>query len=968
MSNLSVVIGLLDGDRTPLSSAGTWLYRRPTSMEFRILGPLELASGDAPPGKQGALLGLLLLRPNRAVSIETMIDRVWGADPPPSAENLVQGYISRLRKTLGKDRIETVGHGYVIHVQDDELDSLRFCALVAKGRRAFELEHFDRASTTFSDALEMWYGELLGGTLHGVEPEVARLNAIRAEVLERRIAADLELGRHLELISELEAFVSADPARERPWAFLMLALYRSSRQTEALEQYRVARAFFVEQIGIEPSATLRDLEGAILRQDPALEYRRAKPKDRLTVPPTPFFGREQELEHASALLRRPHVRLLTLIGTGGIGKSRLAIELAGAVADVFRDGVCEVPLASIADPELVLPAIARALDVAPLNGEVTAGLRRYLRDRQMLLVLDNFEHVLQAGRDLLDLLTAAPSIKLLVTSTAALRLSAEREFPVPPLELPAADTDYDIHELLQMAAIQLFVSRAQASNPFFELNSISASGVSEICRRLEGLPLAIELAAARTKLFPPPVLLGRLRQRLDFLAGGVQDMPERHRTLRATIDWSYRLLNPAEKRLFASLAVFSGGWTFEAAEVVCGEHGNILDELISLADKSLVFASGSDGRLWMFETQREYALEILQASGEETQVRLRHLEYFVGMAETAEPELTGPIQLAWYERLETENDNFRAALAFAVERRNSKLALRLAAALTRFWDVRGHVIEGLRWFREALTLEDDTCLRVRADALAKAGVLCLRGERHSEARDMLTEARSILSCIHDARAEAFVDELLGQVAFMEGDREGALKLFRRAACSFRKQGRLSGLQYALSNIAMARLLFGDFESAVEEFAAALELSTRLGDRQAESSIKLNLGIALFEMGEIQKASTMFTESFTVARELGFKAQLADVLDAFGFDAARAMQYYRAARLMGAAEALRESAGTVVMFVDVHDRVVASIVAALGSDGLGRAWVEGRALELDDALDYALPQAVNRFRKVADSSS
>jgi len=913
-------------------------------MEFRVLGPLELRRGRAA-GKQGALLGLLLLHPNRAVGAERLLDALWGGDRPRSAANLLQGYVSQLRKTLGPERIRTVAAGYLVSVTEDELDSLRFARLLDAAREASDPV---RTSALLTEALELWRGELLEGLPLDLaaQPEAVRLDNLRREALELRLEVDLDLGRHAHAVAELEALVAREPLRERSRELLMLALYRAGRQADALAEYRRFRTVLAGEIGIEPGPELRRLEQAILRQDPALMPARRASAARLPAPPTPLLGRERELERALRLLRRGDVRLLTLTGTGGIGKTRLALELAGRLDGDLPGGAHVVPLASVADPRLVHATMAQTLGVP------ASALVRHLADRPPLLVLDNFEHLLPAAPALAELLAEAPGLKLLVTSTAVLRLYEEHELEVPPLALPEPGDDGDPGGVPSVA---LFVHRARAANNAFALDAESAPVVAEICRRVDGLPLAIELAAARTKLLPPRALLERLGRSLELLAGGARDLPPRQRTLRATIDWSHDLLEPDEQRLFARLAVFAGGCTLEAAEAVCGDGLPSLEILASLIDKSMLRSLGDEPRFSMLETQREYALERLEGSGEAASMRRRHLDWFTALAESGEPELLGDGRREWLELLEADKDNFRAALAYALATDAATPALRLAAALMRFWDIRGYFVEGRRWLLDALALPGGPPPHVRGRALAQAAVLSLRQGLHAEARALVEEAVALFGDEPSFEELATATLVLGQATLLEGDPDEALALYERAAAGYRAAGSRVGVAQTVGNVGYAHLVRGDLEGAEASLAEAVVRGTEAGDRHTALTSLLNLAFTLVAQGKHHEASARLAQCFAIGREVDHKKVLVEGIEASGAVAAQQGLYRRAARLLGAAETHRALLGSTPDAFELGniERARALVAEALEPETLAAVRAEGRRLELEEAVDHAL---------------
>lgn len=658
-------------------------------MDFRILGPVEAGDADRPvvldSARQRALLGLLLLHPNEVVSSARIVDELWGERPPQTAEKMVQIAVSQLRKALGAARIETVPPGYRVRVDADELDAPEFARLADEGRRLADLDEHAPAAEAFRRALGLWRGRALEDVVFEslAQREVERLNEERVGVEIDRIECDLALGRHAALVPELRTLVQSFPYWERLHAQLMLALYRSGRQAEALAAFQEARRLLGDEMGLDPGLDLQALQRAILQQEPALaappRARRPRSASNLPAPPTPFIGREDDLAAAGALLRAH--RLVTLTGAGGSGKTRLARELAERTADEHSGGVFWVALQAVRDPELVRPAVARAL------GTDEATLERGL-DRDLLLVLDNLEQVLEAASQLGNLLARSPGLTLLVTSREPLHLAGEQQYPVAPL-----------HEA---EAVALFSERARAARPDY----VQDATALEICRRLDCLPLAIELAAARVKALSGEELLRRLDRTLPLLTGGPRDAPERQRTLRATIEWSHELLTPDERRVFARLAIFAGGCSLEAAEEVCEAE---LDTLVALVDKSLLRREAD--RYSLLETIREFALERLEERAELDELRRRHAEHYLGVARSVEGLVRSPRAAATLDRLERDHENLRQALA-SVSDGEPDAALRLgvwglASRLHSFGDAaleRADLVEAERFYRESFEL------------------------------------------------------------------------------------------------------------------------------------------------------------------------------------------------------------------------------------------------------------------------
>ena len=603
-------------------------------MELRILGPLEAVADDGTLIALGgprvrAVLARLLVQPNTLVSTDSLVDAVWGESPPASATGALQVHVHALRKALGADRIVTRAPGYSLRVDENELDAARFEQLVEEGARLLETGNSAQAAALLTDALALWRGRALADLAYEpfAQHEAERLEELRLVALEQRLEAELGLGRDAELVGELEALVAQHPLRERFRALLMLALYRSNRQADALAAYRDARGALVEELGIEPGADLRELEQAILRQDPALDHTRV-PLPRRLSPATPLIGRELEVAAVTGLLRRSDVRLVTLTGTGGTGKTRLAL----AAADELGHAVF-VDLAPVSNPELVLPTIASAIGADDTGGLDVAHLAASLGERPPLLVLDNLEHLPTAHPLVGELLATAPGLRVLATSRAPLRLAAEHEYRVPALHIPDQGATA-ASAIEHVDSVRLYVERASALVPAFTLSDENAPAVARICRALDGLPLAIELAAARVRVLGPEGTAKRLGERLGLLARDAPDLPPRQRSLRATIAWSYDLLDPTAQRAFRALGIFAGSASLDAIELVAG--ADVTDALETLLDAGLVVHqhdAAGEPRFGMLETVHGYALERLDEAGEAEEARDRHLEHYLSLAE-----------------------------------------------------------------------------------------------------------------------------------------------------------------------------------------------------------------------------------------------------------------------------------------------------------------------------------------------
>jgi predicted ATPase/class 3 adenylate cyclase len=655
----------------------------------------------------------------------------------------------------------------------------------------------------------------------------------------------------------------------------------------------------------------------------------------LPTQPTPFLGRERELAELLDLLTEPPVRLLTLTGPGGTGKTRLALQLAAEVVERFPQGVYLVTLAPVTDPELVLPTIAQTLGVRDEGDDPAAvALGRELREKELLLLLDNFEHLESAAPVVAQLLAGAPGLKVLATSRAPLHLAAEHEYQVAPLE--------------EIQALELFAERARAVLPGFALNG-NREPVLEICRRLDHLPLAVELAAARVKLLPPPALLARLEQRLRLLTGGARDRDDRQRTLRAAIDWSYDLLDDDERVLFRRLAVFTGGWTLDVAEAVCAPDGelDVLDGLASLLDKSLVRHSGGDDepRYSMLQTIREYALELLEDSGEADEVRARHAAAFLELGEQVHITSSRWADAEHLDRLQPDEGNLRAALE-ELRHGDATLELRLALALGWFWEYRGNVAEVQALLESALDrLGEGGPPDLRMRALDRLAFAAYRRGSLTVAREASAEALSIAQELGD---EAWIVKLLttaGTALRTEGDLGGARALTEEALERAQRAGLRQEEMAATVQLGDLALYEGDFPRTRALFEQSRAIALERGEALAAAHSLWNIAVAALHEGEIDVAGRLFAEAFATFREEKWPEGLAYGLEGLAAAAARGGEAERGARLLGAAEACLEETG---MSFDVfeqamHDWTVELLREELGEERFHALLDEGVSL-------------------------
>ena len=912
--------------------------------------------------KQRALLALLLLNADAVVPRERLVDALWGDSPPRSAVASLQVYVHALRRALGPDRIETRGTGYRLRIEPDELDLARFGRLVERGRNALAVGRPADAAEDLRAGLRLWRGaplaDLAGEPL--AEAEAPGLEERRLQALELLQDAELALGHHDALVPELQSLIAAEPYRERFRAQYVLALYRSGRQADALAACRAARELLVEELGIDPSPELRELEGRILRHDPTIAAPEAPEPARLQLPtpPTALVGRRLEVTAICALLRRDEVRLVTLTGPGGAGKTRLALAAAAELGPELRDGAVFVDLASVRDPALLGSSLAQALGASETAAAVEEVLATHLHDRSMLLVLDNLEQLVPDVGLVAQILATAPRLLVLATSRTPLRLAAEHEYPVPPLPLPDHGPGTSFEELVANDAVRLFAARARAVDPEFALDDSTAGAVAGICERLDGLPLAIELAAARSKLLPPEAMSRRLDQALDLLVGGAQDLPDRQRTLRATLEWSHGLLDDEERRLLARLAVFAGGWTLESAEAVCGDDGvDVLDTLASLVDESLVRRlrrPSSEARFGMLETIREYAGELLDASGEGETVRCRHCEDILVRAETAAAAWLagGDPTDSMFALLDSEHDNLRAALVWAATTGEIELEVRLAVAARWYWVVQGHLSEGRRFFDELFDRTAGAPKELRALALVHGAIFPFRQGDTSVAAALLQESLDLYRALGDDEGIARATAELGGVAIAELDLDRAAALYEESVPLFRSQGKPMRVAAAVGNLGTIAQMRGDPATAVSYYGEAIEVGRDAGDEDGTAVNLHNLGRSELALGRSAKGLEALRESLAIARRLGYREVIAYCLGGFAELAMIEEDAARAATLLGASERLFSEIGATPSpdEAQTQQRVAEYAEDALGAERATELRADGAARNLDELLE------------------
>ncbi|HWG55952.1 MAG TPA: BTAD domain-containing putative transcriptional regulator [Gaiellaceae bacterium] len=889
-------------------------------IEFRLLGPVEAVQNGAAIAlggrRQESLLALLLLEPGAPVSAERLAEELWDGVPPPGAATTIRSYVSRLRSGLGGTTpIVAAGRGYSLQTSPESIDAKRFERLVRQGGDALERRSPRRAAENLRAALALWRGPpffgLTGSPALAVEAE--RLTELRVLALEGRIEAELKLGAHGELVPDLEALVREHPYRERLWRHLMLALYRAGRQADALTAYRQAREVLDRELGIEPSDELRRLERAILLH----EVQSPHPPEGRSALPAPlasFVGRAADVAELERLLVER--RLVTLTGVGGVGKTRLALEVAARSATRARDGVVFVDFAALRDPPLVPAHVARALDLREEAGrDALEQLVERLRDAELLLVLDNCEHLRAACAALVRrLLAACARLRVLATSREVLGTPGEVDYAVPPLAVPPPDADPD--RVGSSDAVRLFLARARDVRPHLSDDEATTAAAARICRELDGLPLAIELAAARAKALSLAEIADHLTDRFAFLVSPRRATAARHQTLEEAMAWSYELLPADEQRLLARLSVFVGGFTLDAAAAVClpDSKERALPLVEHLVDASLVLPEERDGemRYRLLETVRRYAAERLAEAGETPELRRRHAEYVAALAEAAEDVLRRrhSLESRWGARLHAEFGNLTAALAWSAEDGTVETGLRIVSALARFWIERDYAAEADRWLELLLQRSDETSTALRAKAsIAAWNVASVRGdtdraERHARcAVDLYAAAPEdagaawaflALGAMHEQRGEwaegrqrleqalerhrASGDEfgirrslhLLGNIARETRDIERARALLGEALAHARASGDPFHEAAVLHSLGDAELDAGEGDAADAFYATALEIARRIGGRRIATYSIGGLAASATARGDDAVAAQLWSAAQLLEREVGFR--------------------------------------------------------------------------------------------------
>ncbi len=903
--------------------------------------------------------------------------------------------VSRLRAAIEQDQpgaiVRTTPGGYLLAAADDELDLAVFERSLREAR-ALRADHPARAAALLREALALWRGPPLAdlASLDCLQDQIRRLEQLRLLAVIERIDADLALGGGADLIAELEQLTAAEPLHERLRGQLMLALYRAGRQADALAVYRDTSELLREQLGLEPSHALRELERAILQHGPSLEPDASARRVSARLPSlmNSTIGRERETEAIAGLLRRADVRLVTLVGAGGVGKTRLALVVASAIEPQFRDGACWIDLSGVGRAEDVGITLSQALAVAPVAGEnIRDALCQALSGRRMLLVIDNFEHVLDAASLVGELLAECPGLTVLATSREALELRSEHRIVVEPLSVPDRPERATVAEVERTAATAMFIAAARRHDSSFTVRAGTASAVARLCARLDGLPLALELAAART----PSLTIGELATRLDHelsvLGTGSRDAPARQRTLHATIEWSYGLLDQAQQIAFSRFGVFVGGATLEAAEAVTGAKFDTIEALIAKSLLTRRLTSGSS-RLTMLETIREYALERLAEDPEQQAIRDRHFEHYLQVIEREKPKLWRPKEDEALAVLDREIGNLRAALQWGLEGA-PPLAVRLVGLLADYWWLRQDP-DALSWVdatlracaNQAAPKDLAYAQLTRGFLLGQRGEPAGRGEAATAALELYRELgdhAGIATALNELANSAMkLGDLQKERAYAEAACAHARKsgddatlgmtlaklaralppderrpVLEQARDLLQRVGNYRQLAHAYGNAAYAALVEGRPGEALSLLEVAAPAAEKLGDVQPLVIICGNLGLAHLFLGDLARAREKFLQEVELGAQLAFRygveeglAGLAAITAAEGF-------CEQAAILIGAARGLgRWEPGDQQILNRLEREYLTPARARLGPGVWLRAEHKGAAMSYEEAIAYA----------------
>jgi predicted ATPase/DNA-binding SARP family transcriptional activator len=952
------------------------------ALQIRALGPLEVvADGQSVllgSEKMRIVLECLVLMANTVVTADFLADAIWDGSLPAHPGAQLQVYVANLRRLLEPGRPKGVPSqrlasrpgGYVLKVADDEVDLLQFRAHIVAGEQAVQAGNLAVGAEKLREGVRLFRGPIFPdlADLELLAPDLEGLRETWLDAYQDLAEIELALGRHNTLAGELQQLVLQHPYRERLWASLVVALYRCGRQADALAAVRHARKVFVAELGIDPGVRLQELEALVLRQDASLDapatngHRPRQRLENLPAPVTPLVGREAELKEVCSLYRSGECRLVTVTGPGGAGKTRLVLAAAARLGEHMDDGVGWVNLAPLSDVHQVPGAIATMLGLEDWAGDdPLKAASRFLRTRRLLLVLDNFEHLEDAWPMVVDLLTAAPDLRILTTSRRRLGLRAEYEFELGPLALPPIEPALPPSRLREVPAVKLLLNRGRAARPHFGVDLENAAVLTRLCHRLDGLPLAIELAAAQLRYRTEQDLLADLELSLNDLPAAFRDLPERQRTLTAAITWSYQLLGRDEQLLLVHLGVFAGDPTVEAVASVCSGAPHVqsrIDELLSsLADQSLIRrytdASGHQ-RVSMLQSIREFARDRLSQLSWAADIRLQHARYCLWLAEAAGPMLWGRGQVEAFRLLQSDALDLRAALLWAAGPDGvAEVGLGLVGQLWHYWELTGDVAVEQRTAVDMVEKAADTAPEVLAPALSGAATLCWTVGRFGDAAWLHHKALEAFERAGNNAGAAWTTMCLAVQAAQTED----LTTARRLAAVALQSPAASPRTRVASLVVLSRLAFfsGDVARTLELSHRCAELARSIGDRWLLGVGLVNLAEALEQAGDYDGAESLLLEAITGALELQAQGHLTGFLDSLAGVYVARHRTELAIRLLASADSYRSDRGQLLDGEERRrvDGIIAKARSEAGQVRFALAWSAGRTLSLTQAVNEVL---------------
>lgn len=953
-----------------------------SALAIRVLGPLELVVDGVPAivkaSQQRVVLECLALRANTVVSADSLVEIVWGEHPPAKPVPQLQVYIAHLRQQLdpgrskgsAAERIASRPGGYLLTATGDELDVLQFTELLEVGEQAVAKGKLDEGSEYLQSAIALFRGpgfpDLID--IETLQPELSKLEARRLDAQQNYFDVELALGRHTSIIPELEAVLAREPYRERLWEAYVLGLYRAGRQAEALGACRHARRILLNDLGIDPGPRLSSLEELVLKQDRSIAApphsvgRRARERlDNLPAAPTPLVGRDRELETLAGIFGATGSRLVTVIGPGGTGKTRIALEAALIQGKRMQDGVCWIELAPLNEPSQVPTAVASALGIGDVAGnDPMRASKRFLRQRRLLIVMDNFEHLEDAWKTTQELLTASPGLLVLATSRRPLGLRAEYIFELEPLSLPRLDPPPPANVVRHNPAIMLFLARGRAARGELKIDDSNARVLARICHRLDGLPLAIELAAAQLRNRTEKELLTELEASIVDLPPAFRDLPERQRTLAATIAWSHRLLPESEAQLFDRLGVFAAEPTIAAVRGVIDPSAAVEERLAVLARHSLLRlrdVPGETTRVSMLQAIREDARERLIQHGDGP-VRRSHALYYLGVAEQLGPRLWGSDQVNAFRQLHEDALELRAALLWAAGPDGSReVALRLVGQLWHYWELSEAVKEPCQIAQAVLSQSVDVPHALLGPALSGTATMLWILGQNAEAADYHRRSLESFKQAGNGQGVGWAMLCLSVQAAESGDTEAA----RALAADVMKYPEAAPRSRLAAEMVREVLTFydGDVATALEMSRECVQAARALGDRWMRCIALVNHADCLEQTSDADAAEKVLYEAITVGIELGAQGHIAGFLESLAGVYVRQGRSEQGIRLLAATDAYRNDRGNPLNSSEREriERFRSQAYADAGPIRYGLAWSEGQSLTLSQAVEQIVVPAM-----------